>query len=184
MFPWQPDVTLLARTTGDPESLVPAVRDAIASVDHSLPMFHVRTMREQLSTTMAEERFLGKLLPVIAILAMVLSAAGVYGLVSYTTERATREFGIRMALGAQQRNVLFMVLRRSMGLGLLGLMIGVGASLALARFLASSLYGVSPTDPATFAGVGVLMMIVTLLAGFRPALRATRVDPMVALRTD
>ena len=184
MFPWQPDVTLLARTTGDPQTLVPAMRDAIASVDHSLPMFHVRTMSEQVSTTMAEERFLGKLLPVIAILAMILCAAGVYGLVSYTTERATREFGIRMALGAQQRNVLFMVLRRSMGLGLLGVTIGVGAALVLTRFLVSSLYGVSPTDPATFAAVGVLMMLVTLLACFRPARRATRVDPMVALRTE
>jgi ABC-type lipoprotein release transport system permease subunit len=184
LFPWQPDVTLLARTTGDPQLLAPAIRNAIASVDHGLPMFHVRTMREQIATTMAEERFLGRLLLVVALLATVLSAAGVYGLVSYTTQRSTQEFGIRMALGAQRSNVLLMVLRRSMVLGLCGVVIGIGAALALTRLLMGLLYGVSPADPATYTAVGALMMIVTLLACFLPARRATYVDPLVALRNE
>jgi putative ABC transport system permease protein len=182
MFPWQPDVTLLARTSGDPQTIVPAVRNAIAAVDPGLPMFHVRTMREQIATTFAEERFLGRLLLVVAFLATVLSAAGVYGLVSYATQRATQEFGIRMALGAQRRNVLWIVLRRSLILGMSGVTIGLGAALALTRLLMSLLYGVSPIDPVTFAGVGVLMVTVTLLACYLPARRATRVDPLVALR--
>ncbi len=184
MFPWQPDVNLLARSSGDPQALVPAMRNAISRVDPGLPMFHVRTLREQLATTMADERFLGRLLLVFAILATVLSAAGVYGLVSYATERATREFGIRMALGAQRSNVLWLVLRRSMLVGLSGVILGIAAALELTRLLLSLLYGVSPTDPVTFAAVGVVMMVVTLLACYLPAHRATRVDPLVALRNE
>jgi putative ABC transport system permease protein len=184
MFPWQPDITLLARTSGDPQSLVPVLRNAIASVDPGLPMFHVRTMREQLATTMARERFLGRLLLVVAVLATVLSAAGVYGLVSYATQRATQELGVRMALGAQRSNVFWLVLRRGLILGLSGVTLGLGSALALRRLLISLLYGVSPSDPVTFAAVGMLMMVVALLACYLPARRATQVDPMVSLRSE
>jgi putative ABC transport system permease protein len=184
MFPWQPDISLLARTTGDPQTIVPAVRNAIAGVDPRLPTFDVRTLRDQLATTLAEERFLGKLLLVVAILATILSAAGVYGLVSYATQRATQEFGIRMALGAQRSNVLWLVLQRSLILGLSGVAIGIAAALGLTRLLAHLLYGVSPNDPATFAAMGALMMTVTLLASYLPAHRATRVNPLVALRNE
>jgi putative ABC transport system permease protein len=184
MFPWQPDITLLARTSGDPQTLVPALRQAIASVDTGLPMFHVRTMRDQVATTLAEQRFLGRLLLVVALLATVLSAAGVYGLASFATQRATQEFGIRMALGAQRSNVLWMVLRRSLTLGLSGVILGIAVALALTRLITRLMYGVSPTDPATFAAVGALMMIITLLACFLPARRATQVDPLVALRNE
>jgi putative ABC transport system permease protein len=184
MFPWQPDITLLARTSGDPQSLVPALRLAIASVDSGLPMFHVRTMRDQVATTLAEQRFLGRLLLVVALLATVLSAAGVYGLASFATQRTTQEFGIRMALGAQRSNVLWMVLRRSMVLGLSGTTIGIAVALALTRLITKLLYGVSPTDPFTFALVGALMLTVTLLACYLPARRATQVDPLVVLRNE
>ncbi|MGH9775808.1 MAG: ABC transporter permease [Candidatus Acidiferrales bacterium] len=182
MFPWQPDVTLLARTAGEPRALVPAIRAAVASVNPDLPIFHVLTLRDQVVATFSEERLLARLLFVFASLATVLSAAGVYGLVSFATQRTTHEIGVRMALGAQPRDVLFAVFRRGILLTLAGLTIGLGAALGLTRLLASLLFGVSPTDPITFAIVAILMAIVTLLACYIPARRAMRVDPIVALR--
>src|SRR5579859_784882 len=182
MFPWQPDINLLARTAGDPRTLISAVRAAIAHVNPDLPVFRVRTMRDQIARTLVEERFLARLLFIFAFLATVLCAAGVYGLVSYTTKSATHEFGVRIALGAQSRDVLWMVLRRGLLLTLVGVLVGLGAAVGLTRLLTTFLFGVSPTDPITFAGVTLLIASVTLIASYLPALRATRVDPMVALR--
>jgi predicted permease len=182
IFPWQPDITLLARTSGDPRTLVPALRSAVARVNPHLPVFRVRTMRDQIATTLAEQRFLAQLLYFFAVLATVLSAAGVYGLISYTTQRSTHEFGIRMALGAQSRDVLWMVLRRGLLLTVAGLAIGFGAAVWLTRLLTSFLFGVSPTDPATFAAVALLIAAVTIVASYLPAHNATRVDPMEILR--
>jgi predicted permease len=182
MFPWQPDINLLARTAGNPRTLIPAVRAAVARVNPDLPVFRVRTMRDQIARTLVEERFLARLLFIFAFLATVLCAAGVYGLVSYTTKGSTHEFGVRIALGAQSRDVLWMVLRRGLLLSLVGVLIGLGAAVGLTRLLTTFLYGVSPTDPITFAGVTLLIASVTLIASYLPALRATRVDPMVALR--
>jgi ABC-type antimicrobial peptide transport system permease subunit len=153
-------------------------------VDPGLPMFHLRTMREQATTRFAEQRFLQQVLLIAALLATLLSAGGVYGLVSYATQRATHEFGIRMALGAQGRNIIWIVLRRGIVLSFFGVGIGVAAALALSRLLASLLYGVAPTDPITFAGVALLIVIVTLASCYLPARRATQVDPLVALRTE
>lgn len=182
IFPWQPDITLLARTSGDPRTLVPALRSAVARVNPRLPVFRVRTMREQIATTLAEQRFLAQLLYFFAFLATVLSAAGVYGLISYTTQRSTHEFGVRIALGAQSRDVLWMVLRRGLLLTFAGLVIGFGAALWLTRLLTSFLFGVGPTDPITFAGVALLIAAVTIAASYLPAHNATHVDPMVVLR--
>ncbi|MGA3164971.1 MAG: ADOP family duplicated permease [Terriglobia bacterium] len=182
MFPWQPDITLLARTNNDPRSLVPLIRAAVSSVNPNLPLFHVRTLRQQVAETLAEERFLARLLLAFAFLATILSAAGVYGLVSYTTERSMHEFGVRMALGARPRDVLRMVLRKGFLLALSGLAIGLVAALGLARLLASLLFGVAHTDPITFAVVSFLLACVSLTACYLPARRATKVDPMVALR--
>lgn len=184
MFPWQPDATLLARTDGDPRTLVPALRAAVARINPDLPLFHIRTLQEQVATTIAEDRFLARLLLAFALLATVLSAAGVYGLVSYATERATREVGIRMALGAQPSQVLWMVLRKGMLLTVTGVVIGLAAALGVTRVFMSLLFGVSPTDPMTFAAVGVLMLIVSMTACYVPARRALRVDPLVALRQE
>ena len=184
MFPWQPDATLLARADGDPRTLVPALRAAVARINPDLPLFHIRTLQEQVATTIAEDRFLARLLLAFAFLATLLSAAGVYGLVSYATERATREVGIRMALGAQPGQVLWMVLRQGMLLTVTGVVIGLVAALGLTRVFMSLLYGVSPTDPMTFAAVGVLMLIVSMTACYVPARRALRVDPLVALRQE
>jgi predicted permease len=182
MFPWQPDITLLARAKGDPRSLVPSIRAAVSSVNPNLPIFHVRTLRQQVASTFAEERFLARLLLAFAFLATILSAAGVYGLVSYTTERSMHEFGIRMALGARPRDVLRMVLRKGFLLALSGLAIGLVAAAGLARLLASLLFGVAQTDSITFAAVSFLLACVSLTACYLPARRATKVDPMVALR--
>jgi putative ABC transport system permease protein len=184
MFPWQPDVTLLARSTGDPSGLVPAIRAAIASVDPNLPVFHIRTFQQQAAELMADERFLGKLLAVFAALATVLSASGVYGLVSYTTENRTREFGIRVALGADPQEVFWMVLRKGLLLTGSGLVLGLATAAMLTRFLVAVLYGVTPSDTVTFLGVAVLMTIITVAAIHPPANRATHVDPMFALRDE
>ncbi|HMD86416.1 MAG TPA: ABC transporter permease [Terriglobia bacterium] len=182
MFPWQPDITLLARAKGDPRSLVPSIRAAVSSVNPNLPIFHVRTLREQVASTFAEERFLARLLLAFALLATILSAAGVYGLVSYTTERSMHEFGIRMALGARPRDVLRMVLRKGFLLALSGLAVGLVVASGLARLLASLLFGVAQTDSITFAAVSFLLACVSLTACYLPARRATKVDPLVALR--
>jgi len=151
-------------------------------VNPDLPVFRVRTMRDQIARTLVEERFLARLLFVFSFLATVLCAAGVYGLASYTTKGTTHEFGVRVALGAQSRDVLWMVLRRGLLLTLVGVLVGLGAAVGLTRLLTTFLYGVSPTDPITFAGVTLLIASVTVIASYLPALRATRVDPMVALR--
>jgi putative ABC transport system permease protein len=182
IFPWQPDITLLARSSGDPRTLIPALRSAVARVNPHLPVFRVRTMRDQIATTLAEQRFLGQLLYFFAVLATALSAAGVYGLISYTTRRSTHEFGIRIALGAQSHDVLWMVLRRGLLLTFAGLAIGFAAAVWLTRLLTSFLFGVSPNDPITFAGVALLIAAVAIVASYLPARSATRVDPMVVLR--
>jgi len=182
MFPWQPDITILARTAGEPAAILPSIKAAVTSVNPDLPVFHIRTLREQLATALAEERFVAFLLVVFALLATVLSAAGVYGLIAYVTKRSTHEFGIRMALGASHRQVLWLVFRRGVVLTLAGVGIGLGGALALSRVVRSLLYGVSPNDPSTFAAVASLMTAVTLIACYLPARRAMRVDPVVALR--
>jgi len=182
MFPWQPDINLLARTTGDPRTLIPAVRAAVAHVNPGLPVFRVRTMRDQIARTLVEERFLARLLFIFSFLATALCAAGVYGLVSYATESLTNEFGVRIALGAQSSDVIWMVLRRGLLLTLVGLVLGFAAAVGLTRLLISFLYGVSPTDPTTYVGVALLIGSMALVASYLPARRAIRVDPMVALR--
>jgi len=182
MFPWQPDINLLARTTGDPHTLIPALHAAVARVNPQLPVFRVRTMRDQIARTLVEERFVARLLFIFAFLAVVLSAAGVYGLVSYATEASTHEFGVRIALGARAGDVVWMVLRRGLSVMSIGLIIGLAAALGLTRLLISLLFGVSPTDAFTFGAVALLIGLVSVLASYLPARRATRVDPLIALR--
>jgi putative ABC transport system permease protein len=182
MFPWQPDINLLERTTGDPHTLIPALHAAVARVNPQLPVFRVRTMRDQIAGTLAEERFVARLLFIFAFLAVVLSAAGVYGLVSYATEASTHEFGVRIALGAQAGDVVWMVLRKGLSVISIGLIIGLAAALGLTRLLMSLLFGVSPTDAFTFGAVALLIGLVSVLASYLPARRATQVDPLIALR--
>jgi predicted permease len=184
MFPWQPDVTLLARGTGDSQLMLSTIRAAVGKVDSGLPVFHERTFAQQAENTLEDEKFLGHLLMLFALVAVTLAAAGVFGLISYSTARATRAFGIRIALGATREHVLWMVLRRGVILATAGLAIGMGSALWLTKIIASQLFGVGPTDPLTFVAVAFLMTLMALAACLIPARRATRVDPMIALRND
>jgi putative ABC transport system permease protein len=174
--------TLVVRARVEPLSLSKSVREAVWSVDPEQPVWKVRTLESILSLNVADRRFVLYLMACFAALALGLTALGIYGVVSYTVATRTHEIGVRVALGAQAGDVLRLVLRHGMGLTFLGVVAGLAASLAVTRFMSGLLYGVSPTDPLTLAGVALLLACVALLACLLPARRATRVDPLEALR--
>ncbi|MBA3805267.1 MAG: FtsX-like permease family protein [Acidobacteria bacterium] len=166
----------------DPLSLKRDVQRAIWAVDKDQPVSHAETVDQILSGLVAEPRLYTLLLGLFAALALTLSAVGVYGVMAYTVTQRTHEIGVRMALGAQPRDILKMIVGHAMSLALVGVGLGVLASLALTRLISSWLFGVSTTDLLTFAVVSVGLIGVAFLASYIPARRATRVDPMVALR--
>jgi len=147
-------------------------------------VFRTRTLQEHVAGALGQEKFLARLLLVFALVAVALAAAGVFGLMSYSTERATRDFGLRMALGAQPRHVLWMVLKKGLLLAMVGLVFGLGAALWMTRLVRSLLFGVSPNDAVTFVAVAAVTVAVALLACYLPARRATRIDPLIALRDE
>jgi putative ABC transport system permease protein len=173
---------LLVRTASDPAAIANAVTSIVHEVDPSVPVNEVTTLGGLLSRSLSPRRFAMVLIGVLAGLALVLSAVGIYGVMSYTVGQRTQEIGVRMALGAQPKNMLALVLGRGAGLALVGIFAGTLGALALTRFLSSLLFGVAPKDPLTFAGVALLLFGVALAACYVPARRAMRVDPMVALR--
>jgi putative ABC transport system permease protein len=173
---------LVARTTLDPLRLLNAAREAFLSVDRTQPLFHPRTMEQYVAESLATRRFTLVLLALFGALALLLAAVGVYGVISYGVTLRTREVGIRMALGAAGGDVLTMVLGQSVRLAAAGLIAGFLASLALTRFLGTLLYEVHPTDAVTSAAVALMLAAVALLSSYLPARRATRIDPMTALR--
>jgi predicted permease len=170
------------RTATNPQALLPAVRKVVSDLDNNLPLFDVRTQAERIERLLFNERLLARLASLFGLLALVLACIGLYGLLSYEVARRTREIGIRAALGAQTRDVLRLVGRQGLVLVALGIVFGIVAAMAVTRSLGSLLYGVQPSDPITFFGVSALLTIVGLAACYIPARRATRVDPMVALR--
>jgi predicted permease len=175
-------LTLVVRTAPDPMSMVSSVRAQVAGPTEDQPIFGVETMEQIISDSLTERRFTMLLLIIFASTALVLAAVGIYGVMSYAVSRRTHELGVRMALGATRREILRLVVREGMVLAAAGTAVGLAVALGLTRLMASLLYGVRPADPATLAAVSVLLAGIALLACYIPAWRATRVDPMVALR--
>jgi putative ABC transport system permease protein len=178
------EMSLVVRTAGDPDALASRVVGAIRSVDATQPVFGVKSMERLLANAEAERRFSLLLLSLFAAIALLLSSLGIYGVMAYSTSQRRHEIGIRMALGAASPDVLRLVLRQGMGLVLLGLAIGLFGAWALSRVLAGQLYGISARDPLTYAAVATLLGAVALAATWLPARRATRVDPMISLRSE
>ena len=173
---------LAVRTAADPDSMVSAVRTAVRDVDPDQPLYHVATLQQVLSESVAPRRFNMLLLGIFAGIALTLATVGIYGVMAFSVTQRTHEIGIRMALGAKRSDVLGMVVRQGLKLALIGVVSGIVGALVLTRFLSSLLFGVKPTDPLTFAAVSLILSAVALVACYIPAYRATKVDPMVALR--
>src|SRR5262245_21309510 len=195
-LPWRQEMRSMSgvifevRTAGDPNAAVSAVRQAVREVDSNLPLNNIKTQIEQIGETLRLERLFAKLMSLFGILAQQLASIGLYGVMAYSVSQRTNEIGIRMALGASQRNVLKMVLKQGMILTLIGVVLGLAGAYVLTKYLESwmnltnMLYGVNVNDPLTYGVIAVLLTLVSLVACYLPALRATKVDPIVALREE
>ncbi|HYJ06812.1 MAG TPA: ABC transporter permease [Chthoniobacterales bacterium] len=177
-------MALVLKTTRDPQTLAADLRNAVRAVDRDQPVFDVKTMDDVVKGSMSSRRLTMVLLVSFAVMAIVLAAIGIYGVISYLVTQRTHEIGVRMALGAQRGDVLRLILGHGMVLAGLGIVLGVMLSLGLTRLLSSFLFGVSSTDPWIFLAVSLLLVVVALLAGYIPGRRATKVDPMIALRAE
>jgi putative ABC transport system permease protein len=172
----------VARTTGDPLAMASKIEERIHSIDRDLPVFSVRSMDQLLDESISQQQLAMALLAGFALLALLLAAMGIYGVMSYAVTTRTHEIGVRMAMGARPTDVLRLVVGQGMTLALIGVAIGLSAALAMTRVMASLLFGVSSTDPLTFVVISLLLIAVAALACYLPARRAARVDPTVALR--
>jgi putative ABC transport system permease protein len=172
----------VVRTRGDAASLAAQVREAVWAVDKDQPVSNIRTMDQVLAAAISRERFQMLLLSLFAALALVLACVGLYGVISYAVAQRTHEIGVRMALGAQPRDVLALVVRQGMALTFAGLLLGIVGGLAVTRVMNDLLFGVTTTDAVTFMSVAGLLVVVAFLACYVPARRATKVDPLIALR--
>ncbi|MBZ5719245.1 MAG: ABC transporter permease [Acidobacteriia bacterium] len=179
---WTSAFVAVRTKTSDPLALVPAVQNAVWSVDKTVPLAGVRTMQDLIARSLVQRKFTMTLLAIFAALAVVLAAIGLYGAMSYSVSQRTREIGIRMALGAQKKDVLKMVVGQGMGLAAIGVAVGIAGSLGMMRLISGLLFGVSATDPVTFILLAMVLAGVAFAANYIPARRATAVDPMVALR--
>jgi putative ABC transport system permease protein len=176
------DIFLVVRTASNPLGLAAAARKAVLNLDQDQPVDDIQIMEQRMSESVASRRVNMWLLGIFAVLALSLALVGVYGMMSYSVAQRTHEIGLRLALGAQPGDVLFLVVGRALLLAMTGVGVGLAGAFALTRFLSSLLFGVRPTDPLIFIGISILLTSITLLASYIPARRATKVDPMVALR--
>jgi putative ABC transport system permease protein len=179
-----PQPSIMAKIEGDPSAVIPAIRRIVASLDKHVPVYDVKSMNEIISSVTARERLNTILFALFGALAVLLAAVGIYGVTNYSVNRATHELGIRMALGAQARDVLLVAVMATMRYVALGLAIGLILTFGLTRLIASLLYGVGPTDPALMACACAVLLAVALVATYIPAHRATKIDPVTALRCD
>jgi len=177
-------VAVVLRTTSEPTQVMTAVRRAVGEVEPADVIYRVQTMDDVVATSFAARRLSMILLSGFAALALILACIGIYGVISYLVSQRTREIGVRIALGAQRAEVLRLVLREGTSMAAVGVVVGAGSALALTRLMANQLFGVTAHDPLTFTVVAALILLVALAACFVPALRATRVDPVVALRAE
>jgi putative ABC transport system permease protein len=173
---------LVARTASDPQSTVSAIKGEVRALDRNQPVYNIKTMEQYLAESIAQRRFNMLLLAVFAGVAVLLAAVGLYGVMSYMVSQRTHEIGLRMALGAQARDILGMAVRQGLVLIITGLGVGLAGALVLTRVMSGLLYGVGTTDPATFAAIVLLLAVVSLIACYIPARRATRIDPLIALK--
>jgi putative ABC transport system permease protein len=177
-----PDMTILVRTVNEPTSLVPALRQTVLSIDPNQPIAEINTMEKIVSDSIAQPRLNVMLMSLFGGLALLLAMVGIYGLLSYAVTQRTQELGIRIALGAQVVDVLQLVLRQGMLLALIGEAIGLLGAFALTRLIRGLLFGVTPTDASIFLVVVAVLTMIALLACYVPARRATKIDPLKALR--
>ena len=175
-------MTLIVRASCDPSALVPAIRSKVVELDHELPLQRVTTLDKVIANSIRQQRFTSVVLSVFAAVALVLALAGLYGVISYSVAQRTRELGIRLALGAQVNDVLRLVLKQGMTFVLVGEVIGIAGAYALTGLIQGLLFGVTATDKATFITVAGSLFVVALIACYVPARRATKVDPLIALK--
>jgi predicted permease len=181
---YRSDMILVTRTSMNPEQAFRGLQNVVSSLDAGMPMFDVKTFEQHIGVSLFLQRMAATLLSIFGLLALSLAALGLYGVMAYSVSQRTRELGIRISIGAKQRDVLKLVLGQTLVLAAIGIAGGLVAAIAVTRFAANLLYGISPADPATFALIAVLLLLVSLVAGYFPARRATRIDPMTALRTE
>jgi putative ABC transport system permease protein len=177
-------ITLVARATSDPKSVAATIRQQVATLDRNLPLTNITYMEDLISKSVAQPRLYTFLLGLFAALALLLAAAGIYGVLSYSVGQRTHEIGVRMALGAQQGDIFKLIVGHTVVLISIGLAIGLAISLALSRVMSSLLFGVTPNDSLTFVLISLLLLVVGLVASYIPARRATKVNPLIALRNE
>jgi ABC-type antimicrobial peptide transport system permease subunit len=170
------------RTVTDPSSFVPAMREVVFAADRNLPIFEIATQSEEIDQSLFQERLMARVSGFFGVLTLALASFGLYGLLSYEVAWRTRELGIRVALGAQSRDILSLVIRQVVTIVAIGLAVGIAVALGLTRFMSDMLYNVRPSDPTTIAAVAALLAVVALVACYLPARRAIHTDPIVALR--
>jgi putative ABC transport system permease protein len=179
---YEPGMTLMVRTQSEPSAFVPSLRNEMRALSKDVPVFQVQTMTDRVGTQLSAERMIAVLLSIFSGVALLLAAIGVYGVMAYSVAQRTREIGIRMALGAEGKDLLKLIVGQGLTLVVIGAGVGLLLSLAFTRLLQTLLFGVSATDPLAFGAIIALLMLVGLMACYLPARRATKVDPLVALR--